>query len=471
MAALKHVIIVKVQKLLLVISSCILIGLVPGLSFADVTDVQRLISQEQYESALEMTEQELNGNSGNVTYRFLKGLILTRMDRLEDASEVFIEITLSNPDLPEPYNNLAVIYASQGEFDKAREYLQQAINTHPAYATAHENIGDIYAKLASEAYNHALELDRENVTARAKLTLVNDLFSMPEEGKVLLAESDQEMTESDSPESTSQASQQDLQEQQRLLEQLEASEQEQQKLRNALQEKEIALQGLLQELDAREQEQQRLADQLREKELEQQRMAEQQRARAEEQQRLREELAAREQEQQRMAEQQQARAGEEQRLREELAAREQEQQRILEQQRLKEQQEAAEQEQQRITEQQQMRQREQAIETIKDTVLDWSVVWMRQNIDAYIGHYSDEFLPGDGRTLRTWRQYRRDRLTAPGEIRILISDLVVELMGSDHAQATFTQVYESDSYSDRVKKTLLMKLEDNNWRITQELTR
>jgi murein L,D-transpeptidase YafK len=186
---------------------------------------------------------------------------------------------------------------------------------------------------------------------------------------------------------------------------------------------------------------------------------------------LREELAAREQEQQRMAEQQQARAGEEQRLREELAAREQEQQRILEQQRLKEQQEAAEQEQQRITEQQQMRQREQAIETIKDTVLDWSVVWMRQNIDAYIGHYSEEFLPGDGRTLRTWRQYRRDRLTAPGEIRILISDLVVELMGSDHAQATFTQVYESDSYSDRVKKTLLMKLEDNNWRITQELTR
>ncbi len=91
-------------------------------------------------------------------------------------------------------------------------------------------------------------------------------------------------------------------------------------------------------------------------------------------------------------------------------------------------------------------------------------------MDTYLGHYSDEFIPGDGRSLQAWRQYRRNRLTVPGEIQVLISDLVVEVMGTDYAQATFTQVYESDTYSDRVKKTLLMKLEDNTWRITQELT-
>jgi tetratricopeptide (TPR) repeat protein len=452
--------IVKAQKLLFTISSCILVALLPVSLVADVTDVQRLISQGDYQSALQMTEQELNGNSGSVTYRFLKGLILTRMDRLGDASEVFIDITISNPDLPEPYNNLAVIYASQGEFDKAREYLQQAINTHPAYATAHENIGDIYAKLASEAYNQALELDQENVTARAKLSLVNDLFSMPEEGKVLLSEANQEMMGPVTTEADDQAAQQQEQEraqaQRRLQEQLESSQQEQQRLRDALREKEIELEGLLKELETREQEKQR--------------MEQQQEARELEQERLREELREKEMQQQRMAEQQQATVEEQQRLREELAAREQEQQRILEQQRQREQQQAREQEQERARTQQQESQRDQAVTNIKDTVLDWAGVWMRQNVDAYLGHYSDEFLPGDGRTLRAWQQYRRNRLTAPGEIRVVVSDLVVELMGSDHAQASFTQVYESDTYSDRVKKTLLMKLEGENWRITQELT-
>ena len=457
---MKQVIIVKAYKQLVIISGYLLTALAPGLSVADVTDIQRLITQGDYGTALEMTEQELNGNSGNVTYRFLKGLILTRMDRLEDASEVFIDITISNPDLPEPYNNLAVIYASQGEFDKAREYLQQAINTHPAYATAHENIGDIYAKLASEAYNQALELDRENITARAKLSLVNDLFSMPEEGKVLLSESSQDMMGGGNTQADIQASQQDAREsvlaQQRLQEQLEASEQEQQRLSDELREKELELEGLLQELESREQEKER--------------MLQQQQAGEQEQQRLRDQLREKEMQQQRMAEQQQAEIEEQQRLREELAAREEQQQRLQEQQRRQEQLEAREQEQERSREQQRVRQREQAVTNIKDTVLDWADVWMRQNIDAYLGHYSDEFLPGDGRTLQAWRQYRRNRLMSPGEIRVRISDLVVELMGSDHAQATFTQVYESDTYSDRVKKTLLMKLEDNNWRITQELT-
>jgi tetratricopeptide (TPR) repeat protein len=74
-----------------------------------------------------------------------------------------------------------------GDYDKARELLERAINTHPAYATAYENIGDIYAKLASHAYNQALELDRENNTARAKLSLVNDLFSRPENVEVIVA--------------------------------------------------------------------------------------------------------------------------------------------------------------------------------------------------------------------------------------------------------------------------------------------
>ena len=84
--------------------------------------------------------------------RFLKGLILTEQNKRADAIAVFIGLVQDYPELPEPYNNLGVLYASQGEYDKARTALEMAIRTHPGYATAHENLGDIYAKMASQDY-------------------------------------------------------------------------------------------------------------------------------------------------------------------------------------------------------------------------------------------------------------------------------------------------------------------------------
>jgi Tfp pilus assembly protein PilF len=52
-----------------------------------------------------------------------------------------------------------VLYANQNQLDKSRQALEQAIRTNPSYSTAHENLGDIYAKLASQAYSKALQLD------------------------------------------------------------------------------------------------------------------------------------------------------------------------------------------------------------------------------------------------------------------------------------------------------------------------
>ncbi len=145
--------------------------------------IQSLITDGKLRQALSLTDKQLQEDEGNVTFRFLKGLILTRLNKLDEARELFMELTVEHPDLPEPYNNLAVIYASQGDFEKARDALQQAINTHPSYATAHENMGDIYAKMASKAYNQALQLDSDNSSAKAKLSLINDLFFVPKRNK------------------------------------------------------------------------------------------------------------------------------------------------------------------------------------------------------------------------------------------------------------------------------------------------
>lgn len=109
--------------------------------------------------------------------RFIKGLILTEQKKINDAIQVFTSLTEDFPELPEPYNNLAVLYASQGNYDKAKAALELAIHTHPSYATAHENLGDIYAQLARRAYDKALQLDKNNPAAQAKLAMVKDLFS------------------------------------------------------------------------------------------------------------------------------------------------------------------------------------------------------------------------------------------------------------------------------------------------------
>src|SRR5204862_2623498 len=109
--------------------------------------------------------------------RFLKGLIYTQQGKTAEAIKIFTSLTEDYPDLPEPYNNLAVLYAGQGQYEKARQALEMAIRTHPSYATAHENLGDIYAKMASQAYDKALQLDRSNQAAQGKLNLIKDLFS------------------------------------------------------------------------------------------------------------------------------------------------------------------------------------------------------------------------------------------------------------------------------------------------------
>ena len=84
------------------------------------------------------------------------------------AIATFTKLTEDFPELPEPYNDLAVLHAAQGDYDKARAALEMAIRTNPGYATAHENLGDIYARLASQAYCKALQLEVANATVKVQ---------------------------------------------------------------------------------------------------------------------------------------------------------------------------------------------------------------------------------------------------------------------------------------------------------------
>jgi tetratricopeptide (TPR) repeat protein len=154
-----------------------LLAITPALAQGDgLQEANQLFKQKQFDRALDRVNAYLKTQPKDARGRFLKGMILADQNKPNDAITVFTELTQDFPELPEPYNNLAVLYASQGQYDKARSALEMAIRAHPNYATAHENLGDIYAKMAGQAYDKALQLDRGNAAAQTKLNLIQKLF-------------------------------------------------------------------------------------------------------------------------------------------------------------------------------------------------------------------------------------------------------------------------------------------------------
>ncbi|MBA4261902.1 MAG: DUF4440 domain-containing protein [Comamonadaceae bacterium] len=148
----------------------------------DHAEVNRLMRAGQMSEALSKVDQFLATKPRDPQMRFLKGVIQTESGKNADAIATFSKLTEDHPELPEPYNNLAVLYAGQSQFDKARAALEMAIRTNPSYATAHENLGDVYAKLASQAYSKALQLDAGNAAVVPKLSLIRNLFAADAKG-------------------------------------------------------------------------------------------------------------------------------------------------------------------------------------------------------------------------------------------------------------------------------------------------
>ena len=148
----------------------------------EYAEVNRLVRAGQLSEAMVKVDQYLVGKPRDPQMRFLKGVIQTESGKSTEAIATFAKLTEDYPELPEPYNNLAVLYAGQSQFDKARAALEMAIRTNPSYATAHENLGDVYAKLASQAYSKALQLDSNNQGVPPKLSLIRNLFAADARG-------------------------------------------------------------------------------------------------------------------------------------------------------------------------------------------------------------------------------------------------------------------------------------------------
>jgi len=131
-------------------------------------EIRAIAADQHYAEALKQLDTYLENNANDVEARLFRGVILTRQGNIDEAIATFDELSKARPELPEPFNNLAVLYATQGRYDEARKVLLRAIELEPRYDTAHENLGDVYAKLANIAYLRAFTLNESNTGARDK---------------------------------------------------------------------------------------------------------------------------------------------------------------------------------------------------------------------------------------------------------------------------------------------------------------
>lgn len=76
------------------------------------------------------------------------------------AEKTFNGLVKSYPLYPQTYNNLAAIYAKQGDLERSRNILERAMATDESYAMIYRNLGTVYSEMARDSYGLALQLEK-----------------------------------------------------------------------------------------------------------------------------------------------------------------------------------------------------------------------------------------------------------------------------------------------------------------------
>jgi tetratricopeptide (TPR) repeat protein len=308
-------------------------------------DARDLAAQGRPEQALELLEGQLATDPNSAEGLFLQGVLLVELRRAEEASTVFARLIELHPQLPEPYNNLAVIQAADGDYEGAVATLRRSLRTHSSYHTAYENLTKIYTQLASEAYGKALDSEPVERPDVVELVLL---------GNLELSEEADEMAASATPEAAPKAG---------------------------------APPAPAQTPEPAPPAEQVVAEMAAEPE-----------------------------------EVEEASAGTE----------------------------------------------TPAADTVAPFVDSWRKAWQEQQVDEYLASYSMDFKPSNGLSRERWAQRRRSRLRAPEFIRVTLAYLDEPKVEGTTASIRFLQSYESNTFQDRITKTLVLGWEEEGWKILEE---
>lgn len=125
----------------------------PAAAAADeAAAVRTLLDAGDLDAAMKRVEQAANASPNDAHLRFLRGVVL--MDQRRDAAalEVFTRMSQDYPELPDPFNNIALLRVRSGEFELARQALESALRNDPGHRLARANLGRVHLLLAVQAW-------------------------------------------------------------------------------------------------------------------------------------------------------------------------------------------------------------------------------------------------------------------------------------------------------------------------------
>jgi tetratricopeptide (TPR) repeat protein len=141
------------------------------------------MASQNWSAALSQLDARIKTNPRDAQAKFKRGTVLAHLNRDDEAIQQFIELTQAYPELPEPYNNLAALYAKEGRYEDARAALATAAKANPSYGLAYENLGDLYLRLAAESYKRAESLGHASGATAQRLADLQKVISPPAPAK------------------------------------------------------------------------------------------------------------------------------------------------------------------------------------------------------------------------------------------------------------------------------------------------
>lgn len=115
-------------------------------------DIRALAANGDLPGALRRVELAVAGNPRDAQLRFLHGVMLMDNQRDDAALAVFTQMAQEYPELPDPYNNIALLQARAGRLDAALAAAQDALRAEPTHRTARANLGQLHLMLAVQAW-------------------------------------------------------------------------------------------------------------------------------------------------------------------------------------------------------------------------------------------------------------------------------------------------------------------------------
>lgn len=140
-----------------------------------IRSAQQLLERGDTDMALSIVDNAVVANPDDRPARLMRGVILAKAGRSNEAIDAFSAFARDYPTLPEGHNNLAVLYSNMGDYDKARIELESALRANPNYAPGWANLAEVYLIIAGQSFSKSLQLDKQNAQMMPKISAISEM--------------------------------------------------------------------------------------------------------------------------------------------------------------------------------------------------------------------------------------------------------------------------------------------------------